>query len=217
MWNWLQDNHGAVSAIASIATLVVWTLYFQLLLSNFRHRIRPKILINQGAGDSLQAHCLIANMSAEPIYIEAVITDIGYRSGDETTYRRSRCSLSDLDVEVSDQVDRRPQWMQGPLGSSEFIDIGSYGQLIDRTTDKGHIVKTVDELTVTIVATYTARDTPVAARRSFDLRHTQRGVHLEPRTYTAEQIRSRAALRSIGAYMQRKPQGRQEPCAGKRR
>ncbi|MAW87291.1 MAG: hypothetical protein CMJ42_12255 [Phyllobacteriaceae bacterium] len=205
MWTWLQDNHGAVSALANIATLAVWTLYFQLLLGNYRHRIRPKILINQGAGHSLHAHCLIANMSAEPVYFEAIITDIGYRSGDETTYRRSRCSLSDLDVEVSDQGDRRPQWMQGPLDSSEFIDIGSYGQLIDRTTEQGDIVDTVHELTVTIVATYTARDTPVAARRTFDLRRTERGTQLEPQTYTAEQIRSRAELRSIRAYLQRKP------------
>ena len=202
MWIWLQDNHGAVSAIANMATLVVWTLYFQLLLGNYRDRIRPKILINQGAGHSLRSHCLIANMSAEPIYVEAVITDAGYRSGSDKAFRRSRCSISDLDLEVSDQGDRRPQWLQGPLDSSELIDIGTYQQLIDRTMTQGETADTIDELTVTIVATYTARDRPVAARRSFDVRRSRHGTRLEPRTYTAEQIRSRAALRSIRAYMQ---------------
>ena len=75
LWSWLRENHGAVSALASLATLVVWTLYFQMLLMNYRRTLRPKILINRGAGHRLQAHCLIANMSAEPIYIEAVLLD----------------------------------------------------------------------------------------------------------------------------------------------
>ena len=105
-------------------------------------------------------------------------------------------------LEVSDQGDRRPQWLQGPLDSSELIDIGTYQQLIDRTMTQGETADTIDELTVTIVATYTARDRPVAARRSFDVRRSRHGTRLEPRTYTAEQIRSRAALRSIRAYMQ---------------
>ena len=188
MWIWLQDNHGAVSAIANMATLVVWTLYFQLLLGNYRDRIRPKILINQGAGHSLRSHCLIANMSAEPIYVEAVITDAGYRSGSDKAFRRSRCSLSDLDLEVSDQGDRRPQWLQGPLDSSELIDIGTYQQLIDRTMTQGETADTIDELTVTIVATYTARDRPVAARRSFDVRRSRHGTRLEPRIHAGNAL-----------------------------
>ncbi|WP_367715025.1 hypothetical protein AB2N04_13975 [Nitratireductor sp. GISD-1A_MAKvit] len=113
MWNWLEEYHGSVSALASVLTLVIWTLYFQILLSSYRRTLRAKILINRGAGQHLDAHCLIANMSAEPIYIEAVLVDVGLGGGEEGAMQWQRCSLSDLDLDVQDRSDPRPQWFQG--------------------------------------------------------------------------------------------------------
>ncbi|MCR4264679.1 hypothetical protein [Nitratireductor sp. ZSWI3] len=200
MWAWLQQNHGQVSALASVLTLVIWTLYFQLLLSSYRYRLRPKILINRGAGHTLKAHCLIANMSAEPVYIEAVVTDLGCRTdGDRVT--RHRCSLSELDLEVSSGGDPRPQWFQGPLKSGEWIDIGTYERLIDRARKTTGVTDPVCEVTVTVVATYTAQDSPVAAFRTFELGNHGDCPILAPRTFTATQIRSRAARRAIERSM----------------
>lgn len=203
MWTWLQNNHGSVSAVASIATLAIWTLYFQILLMSYRRTLRPKILINQGAGHRLQAHCLVANMSAEPIYLEAVLIDLSYRRNGDEALLQSRCSLSDLEIdsELNDTHDRRPQWFQGPLGSSEWLDIGTYQNLIDKALERRADPDDVLDLTITIVATYTAEDTLVAARRSFDIEEDCSGKRLSSRHFTAEQIRSSKDRRAIERAM----------------
>jgi hypothetical protein len=213
LWSWLRENHGAVSALASLATLVVWTLYFQMLLMNYRRTLRPKILINRGAGHRLQAHCLIADMSAEPIYIEAVLLDVGYLADGEKAVARSRYSLSDLDLDILNGSDSSPQWFQGPLDSSEWLDIGTFQQLIgkvleqDRTAegafpvDRMPALDRLRELTVIVVATYRAQDLLVAARRSFDVKQDTIGKRLIPRHFTAEQIRSRRDRRALERIM----------------
>ncbi|MFC5583789.1 hypothetical protein ACFPOD_01585 [Nitratireductor kimnyeongensis] len=213
IWAWLQNNHGAVGALASLATLVVWTLYFQMLLMSYRRTLRPKILINRGAGQRLQAHCLVANMSAEPIYIEAVLLDVGYLANGEKAVARSRYSLSELDLDILNGSDRSPQWFQGPLDSSEWVDIGTFQQLIgkvleqDRTAegtwpvDRNPALERLRELTVIVVATYRAQDLLVAARRSFDVEEDMIGRRLIPRHFTAEQIRSRRDRRALERMM----------------
>lgn len=49
MWQWLTDNHGAVSAFTSILMLGVWMAYLQLFYVNFRHHDRLASR-NQSAG-----------------------------------------------------------------------------------------------------------------------------------------------------------------------
>lgn len=205
MWTWLQDNHGPVSALASIFTLVIWTLYFQLLLSNYRYHLRPKILINRGAGHTLHAHCVIANMSAEPIYIEAIVADIGFR-GEDDSIARQRCSLSDLDLDIktTENSDLRPQWFQGPLESGEFISVGTYKHLVNKAAASAGVTSPICELTVTVVATYTAQDALVAACRTFDIESDGNGAILAPRSLTAMQIRSRAERRALERWMEGK-------------
>jgi hypothetical protein len=196
MWSWLQDNHGAISAIASVLTLAIWTLYFQLLLSSYHHRRRPKILISLVAGHRPSAHCLVTNMSAEPIYVEAIFTEIGKRGPGEPR-RIERRSLSDLDIRTVKDGDRRPQWFQGPLNSGEMIDIGSFGDLVKMTSDGGDFDGDMNEIILTVAATYTAEDTLVAARRVFDIGRRDGELLLRPRSPSAEQVRSRSARRKI--------------------
>lgn len=202
MWTWLQDNHGPVSALASIFTLAIWTLYFQILLSSYHHRLRPKILINRGAGHTLHAHCVIANMSAEPIYIEAILADIGFR-GEQDSIVRRRCSLSDLDLDIksTENSDLRPQWFQGPLDSGEFISVGTYHHLLDRAASSAGVTSPICEVTLTVVATYTAQDALVAACRTFDIERDDGGDVLMPRSLTATQIRSRAEQQALERWM----------------
>lgn len=209
MWEWLKDNNGAVSALASILTLIVWTLYFQLLYNNYRRLRRPRILINRGAGETAEARCIVANMSAEAIYIEAVLLSFG---GDNEDDAPAVCSLGELDTTTSqDGDDPRRAWLQGPLQSGELIDIGSYQSLMDRAAggtdgageDEAGRAQAA-KLTVTVVASYLSEDGVVAAERVFDLDRGTRPTRLKPRTTTARQIRSASARRSIERVMIRR-------------
>ncbi len=207
LWDWLKDNHGAVSATASILTLLVWTLYFQLLYNNYRRLPRPRILINRGAGQTTEARCIVANMSAEAIYIEAVLISFG---GENDKNEPTVCSLSDLDTTTpQDVADPRRAWLQGPLQSGELIDIGSYESLMDKaaggTGNAGEDASgPAAPLTVTVVASYLSEDGLVAAERVFDLDRAVRPIRLKPRSTAARQIRSARSRRSIERLMMRR-------------
>ena len=208
MWNWIQQNSGALSAAASFLTLFVWALYFQLLYNNYRRLRRPKILINRGAGQTIKSKCLVANMSAEAVYVEAVMISVDSgRSDDEPVV----CSLSDLDTTHSADGDPRPQWFQGPLKSGEMLDLGSYEDVVGRALkengagdgDRGMLAD-VTSVTITIIASYMSEDGAIGANRTFDLEHTGGGkILMHPHTFSADQLRSRGERRRLRKYLTR--------------
>lgn len=208
MWEWFQQNSGAVSAVASVLTLFVWTLYFQLLYNNYRRLRRPKILINRGAGQTIKSKCLVANMSAEAVYVEAVMVSANSgRSPDEPIV----CSLSDLDATRSAESNPLPHWFQGPLKASEMLDLGSYEEVVQRALDCAgeeqnypFRVDDVVSITITIVASYMSEDGMAGAERTFDLDRSDSGATvLRPRTFAARQLRSARQRRRIGKYLRR--------------
>ncbi|PVB60041.1 hypothetical protein [Labrenzia sp. 011] len=199
MWNFIQQNHGAISAIASILTLAIWALYFQLLLNSYRHRIRPKININRGGGRTSAARCVISNMSAEAIYIEAIALTLG------DGHRRSVCQLSELEVSLSSESDPRSQIFQGPLNSGEFIDIGTFDSLIDRArnsfAEQEALRNDTEKLQVMVVGNYTGDDGLIAAERSYELELKEEKRLLISDTVSTRQVRSRHELRNIEKFM----------------
>lgn len=177
VWNWLSENHGALNAIAAILTLFVWLFYFQVLLSSYRHRLRAKILITRGGGRKIAARCIVTNMSAEAIYVEAIIITM------RADQQRFVASLSELDIEQSDAADPRQKYLQGPVSSGEMIDIGSFEDLLSRATNGGPMP---GSFTISVIATYTAEETLVAAERDFEVS----GQDLISDAIVARQVRS---------------------------
>lgn len=199
MWNFIEQNHGAINAIASVLTLAIWALYFQLLLNNYRHRTRPKININRGGGRTSAARCVISNMSAEAVYVEAIILTLG--DGE----RRSVCQLSELEVSLSMDSDPRSQIFQGPLDSGEFIDIGTFDTLIERARssfdEREALRKDTESLQVMVVGNYTADDGLIAAERSYQLPVRNERRLLVSTTVSTRQVRSWWERRKIEKYM----------------
>lgn len=195
MWGFIKDNHGAISAAAAVLTMVIWVLYFQLLLNSYRHRIRPKININRGGGLSSSSRCVITNMSAEAVYVDAVILTL--KNGE----KQRVCSLSDLDVSPSADKDLRPQLFQGPLASGEFIDIGSFDELIESAEEGGTIASDTKSIEVMVIGTYTADDGLIAAERRYDLPRKDGQCLLKPVTFSTRQVRSRWERRKIKQFI----------------
>ncbi|MCX2721631.1 hypothetical protein [Roseibium salinum] len=199
MWEFIKDNEGAINAVASVLTLGIWTLYFQLLLNSYRHRVRPKININRAGGRSTRSRCVISNMSAEAVYVEAIVLTLG--DGE----KRQVCHLSDLDVSVSPDTDTRSQLFQGPLSSGEFLDIGSFDSLIERARETSggqeNLADDTARLEVMVVGTYTAGDGLIAAERCYELPVKKGERLLSPTSFSARQARSRKELKSIERLM----------------
>lgn len=211
MWTWIVENSQTIAAAANVAMLVVWALYFQLLLNSYRHQLRPKILINRGAGYRMNAKCVITNMSSETIYMEMVLLTLYTR--DDKIVR----SLSDLEISTTpEDGDRRAHWFQGPLGSGEFIDIGTFQELIERSVSiqeddqegdqegdqKGPLqVLEIDHISILVAGSYTAQDGIIAADREFDVIVRDGHRMLRPRTLVARQIRSTRKRRALEHYI----------------
>lgn len=194
MWTWLSENYGVVSAVASVATLCVWVAYLQLFYMSYRHQLRPKIMITRGGGHSLASRCILTNMSPEVVFIQAII--IRLKLEDREIIR----SLSDIERVASEGRDPRSDLLQGPLSSGEYLDLGSFEELVKATLgDCGGTARLgdVQDLTITAVGIYTWHDRPVAAERRFALRMEGGRTGLQAEQVTARQIRSRRELTHI--------------------
>lgn len=194
MWRWFIDNAAVVSALSSLAMLGVWLLYLQLFYSSYRHRLRPKILITRGGGHTVKSRCILTNMSPEIVYIEAIILRLAF--GD----REVLCSLSDIDRVGRQGVDQRSELFQGPISSGEYLDLGSFKDLIVTAMQEVDVEAAIEDLralTVTAVGSYTWHDQLAAAERHFTVRLEDGKRLLDPDHLTARQIRSRREKQKI--------------------
>lgn len=204
MWTWLSENYGVVSAVASVATLCVWVAYLQLFYSSYRHQLSPKIMITRGGGHSVTSRCMLTNMSPEIVFIQAIVLKLDFGE------REFVCSLSDIERVASQGRDQRSELFQGPLSSGEYLDLGSFEELVQAAIDScapGESLDHLRELGVTAVGTYTWHDQLVAAERLFKVR-TQNGQRLlESDQPMARQIRSRREKRRINNILQEQTRG----------
>ena len=205
MWTWLQENSQIMSALAAWATIGLWALYLQLIYSSYRLSRRAKILINRGASETVDAKCIIANMGAEPIYIEAIRVML---SRDDHAFVSS---LGNLEIAMAQEGDRRPQWMQGPMASGEMIDIGTFRSLVDHCIDNARGAVAVGDdgfldgatLKIIVVGTMASEHLPVAARREFRIGAHGAVLKLHPCTLRTDQIRSKRERREIENVLSR--------------
>lgn len=201
MWTWLEENHGVLSALSSLAMLGVWVLYLQLFYSSYRHQIRPKILITRGGGHTAAARCILTNMSPEIIFVQAVLLRLSFPDGEETY------SLSELDRAGFAPSDRRSELVQGPLRSGDFLDLGSFDELLSALLgkdDAGHKLAAASSLTILVVGSYTWHDRLAAAERTFNLdRNEADEIVLLPARMTSRQIRTRAERRAVARMVEK--------------
>jgi hypothetical protein len=191
MWNWFASNHQVISALANIAMLFVWIAYLQVFVSSYRRQKRPNILINRGAGSGLEARCLISNMSAEAIYIESIIATV------ETTEGRWSCPVTEM-LEGRSDLDLKTR--QGPVQPGQFVDIGSFQNLIEpvlrRSTGLRGAVAPDDlenlvAFELKVIAVHGSEDLLAGAMRRFDLIRRQDQLLLRGHAVGTQQIRSR--------------------------
>lgn len=199
MWGWLAEQNEPLNVIINIGMLVVWTLYFQLLLNGYRRNRASKILINRANDHSLDTQCVVTNMSAEAIYVEGIIAELT-GSGDEETVT---CSLTDRGGNVDPKEISEEEGYQGPLGSGESVQLGSYQQIIGRVlSQQDWDIREVKRLMLTIVATYGPEDRPVAARREFEIIEKAGRRILQSERVVTRQIRSQAERREMETMME---------------
>ena len=175
---WLNDNAQAISAIASICTLMVWVFYAQLLYNSYVRQRRPRVIVNRGRGIGMDALCLISNMSSEAIYIQHLVavlhTQKGSYSLDVVEYQQHG------DEEQTDSQQKGAQHTtsyrthQGPLDSGDYLNIQSFGDIVNQVKeyweiDDNPLQEQNIQLEIRVIAIYGSEDMPTGASRTFNL------------------------------------------------
>ena len=189
MLEWLRQNLGIITALTSVATLVVWFVFAQLFYYGFRRQHHSRVLINKGVGSAgLDAPCLICNMSKEPIFIQAIFAEL------ETDDGRYLISATDKDESDNDLAGDKqtPKTRQGPLDTGRCFEIRRFKDLIQKAADAGGIGvtrgqpdngETFRSLTVTVISVYGPEDEPFGAARKFEFSYdAEMGPGLTPST-----------------------------------
>lgn len=193
LWTSLSELSEPLNVLINAAMLCVWALYFQLLLNAQKRQHRPKILINRSAGKGIDANCIISNMSAEPIYVEAIVLKIG--GGND----RKIISLTNLEDSVRQpEDDARAHWFQGPINQGEYVNLGAYRSLLERAAKPGNFRLRQDRqvnFEVSVIANYGPDDLLVGAVREF--RWQDRAKEVELAAGRTRQIRARHERRQL--------------------
>ncbi|HZD91900.1 MAG TPA: hypothetical protein VE224_17505 [Pseudolabrys sp.] len=206
MFSWLDNSYPWLSLLLNAAMLVVWIAYLQTIVSGYRRQRRAKIVINQGAGSSVDATCFISNMSQESIYVESVVMRVNAGG------KHWECAVTDverLDGE-EESSDPRQNTLQGPLRPGDFMPIGSFRRLAERVLrvrrDGSNSVENLQdpiELELQVFADYASEDLLVSAKRRFEIRRRDGALCLHAPTLATEQIRSLRARKQIMAAMRK--------------
>lgn len=207
MMDWVSQNSSAITALTSLCTLLVWLFYAQLLYLNFKRQRQPKIIINRGFGRTMQARCVISNMSPEPIFIEHIIailhTDQGAISRDLIDFEESTAK----EGEVSRLIETT---RQGPMLSGSYNHIGTFRDIIDRVLRfhglpsedfRATDGRTLQAIELRVIAVYGSEDSPVGASRTFALTMSSEGKVLVPTRLDTRRYASRPKRRVVRRWM----------------
>lgn len=125
MLHWVSQHSDALLVAINVGVLAVWVFYAQLLLGSLRRQRRARLLINEVKGRDMDAEIIVANMSAEVIFVQMLMA-IVVSDGEEFTH-----TITDVYVEpdeVSDQPAER-HTSQGPLASGDCMHLGSFRRI----------------------------------------------------------------------------------------
>ncbi|HEV7277489.1 MAG TPA: hypothetical protein VGN80_14475 [Devosiaceae bacterium] len=210
MPDWISQNVEVLSLLVSLGMLAVWIIYLQVFLYSYRRQTRSKIVINRGAGVDLEARCLVSNMSSDAIYVESILASV--EAHEDSWW----CTVTDIESrgEVELPSDPKALTHQGPLASGDYMDIGSYRELLERAVDgRGRLEAVLEKMAgpiiaqIQVVADYASDDLLVGARRRFQLEVKDQRWLLEPQDGGTQQIRSRRERRRISEDLSRQTSG----------
>ncbi|MDY8107823.1 hypothetical protein U0C82_01505 [Fulvimarina sp. 2208YS6-2-32] len=202
VWTFIGEHTSELSMLASLAMLLVWICYLQLMYNGYRRQRLSAILITRGAGTGIKARCLITNMSQEPIYVISLVAEL-FTNGES-----SEVQLTDL-RELPEDLgsDPRSAMRQGSLQCGQYLDIGHFDALIDQLVGNCPAITNpadVNEIELTVVALYGPEDLPVGARRCFRIdRSSQNGPRVTPRTVNTLQIHKAGERRNLRKELER--------------
>lgn len=198
----LKDYAPLISAVSSIGTLTIWAIYLHIFVGSHQRHVKPMLVINRGEGRTLDARCLLTNMSPEPVHIQSVVVKLQTTKGSFTAY------ISDAeDIRRSgDQTGWQRITRQGPLQPGTMIDMGSYRGILDYTAhvcvgedafQDSALAHEAQSIEIAILGIYGSEDLLIGATRKFELDRETTPVELRAVDVLTRQITKRKERRRL--------------------
>lgn len=192
MVEWINQYAATFTLLINVLMLGVWAVYLQLFWKSYRRQLSANIIISRGAGRGLKSRCIISNMSADAVFIEGILLVLDV-NGDR--YSAAITNISGVAAKSDDQGPQ-PVLREGPLKSSEYIDVGEFDVLFERAfqeaiecRDEGP-VPMFSTFEIWVVANYGTENALVFVQRRFRVGRKGEGWLLEPLGLETEQVRS---------------------------
>lgn len=202
MHEWLSGNADTISALASIGTLTIWTVYLHIFWRSHRRQGTAKLMINAGEGRQLSARCFVTNMSERAVFIQSVIVDL-----------RTPCGLHRAyisDAEDVRRAERPSDWKhltrQGPVDPGKLVDMGSFETILDYAVhvsageekfSESGLGQHVQEFEITVIGVYGSEDMLIGASRRFQIERSGGKPLLRSATVETHQITSSRERRRL--------------------
>ncbi len=197
--SWIAENSNVLHVLVAVVNAGIWLLYLHLFLRSYRRQQESVILIHRGASEGDSARCIVSNMGSEPIYVLSVLAELtidGEECAADVTDRE------ELDFDSLDDPLRRTT--QGPLKSGEYLDIGSFREMVTRNLRRVAPDKTpesVERIKLTVIAASSHANALVGATREFIRQKGEAGYSVVPTSLVAQQLNKRADRHRIEAMM----------------
>lgn len=205
MWHWIVQNASGMSFFVTLATLGVWLFYGQLLLFSFQRQRQAEIIISQGWGEQLDAVCLVANMSHEPVFIQQIVLTLRTSDGE---YEGSITDFDTLSSDANPKTVRRVT-RQGPLDCGSQFNLGTFRSLIRQTCKRAGLnVSSEQPITdlqvrnfkITVMASYGPEGGAIGAQRKFVV-HGENNELMRPIALDTKRLKKKAAQRQVRHWM----------------
>ena len=196
---WLVDNQQVVSIIVQIVTAMVWLVYLQLILQNFRRERRSKLLLTRIAGGHEHGHLMLGNMGAEPIFVKALLVDLEV---DEKTYHSIASDTGGFAPFPDTEPDRS---VKGPLKAAEYRDLGQISDLVSVALEYSEIpegAENIESVVFTVLAENGRSNMLTAGQLSFDVYHAGEHQRYLPQTLSTVQLRSFRKRRELSSRLE---------------
>ncbi|NDV00603.1 hypothetical protein [Pseudoroseicyclus tamaricis] len=199
---WITDHSSLLNLAVNVGMFLIWVAYLQIFLMNYLRGRRPRIIISRGGGSSIDALCLVSNMSQEPIYLQSIYCTIRGKDG-------STCSATITDREMlaraADGTDAPGVTSHGPLGRAEFMSLGPYRRLLDITVEQSddgacaldELSEQIEGFEIMVVSAFGGDDLEIAAKRDFRIDRSEEPWNVIPVYPQTTQISSRRERKEI--------------------
>lgn len=185
-----------VSAAASLGTLCIWAVYLQIFVGGHRRQIKPMLVINHGEGRAMNAHCLVTNMSKEPVHIQSVVAKVLAEGKMHTAYITDAEDIRRAGVATGWQRMTR----QGPLQPGTMVDMGTFDCILEYAEAtaiengdrlRGRLEEYAQTIEIIILGIYGSEDLLIGASRKFDVARAANGAELQASKALTRQITRR--------------------------